>query len=184
MKRCLDTADDSEYGSISTAIRHRRKFAGQMLLSPTNTLRNLSIIRNQMAPLLDTLVYKACEGKEIGEDDHDTKLQCAKQYVDREAREDTFWSKTIKEVNATQSQWQTSKVDVKRSSLPFAKAFVSQFFSTTDREKYDTHASSEQFSGVDHYYFRIFVESWRSVPEFYTYDHDVLLLRLYLTSDS
>lgn len=46
-------------------IRHRRKFAGQMLLGGWDTLRNLNIIRQQLLPVLNKLVTPEIVEEEV-----------------------------------------------------------------------------------------------------------------------
>ena len=44
--------------SKEVAIRHKRKIAAQLLLQKWNSLRNLSILRHQLAPLLIMILDK------------------------------------------------------------------------------------------------------------------------------
>ena len=43
-----------------------------------------------------------------------------------------------------------------------------------------TNPKTNYIRGDDHKWYRAFLESWRTVPEWYTYDHDILLLELVL----
>ena len=108
-----------------------------------------------------------------------------------------FWPKQLEKTNQSFQQkynkWDSYNLfdenirnidsyDIDRYALPVFTLFVEYFFINHDKRYHRKlhNATSPYIYGEDHSWYRSFLDSFRSVPSWYTYDHDVLLLELAL----
>eukprot|EP01084_Bolivina_argentea_P252896 424651_1 len=121
--------------------------------------------------------------------------------VTKISRNENFWPTKIAEINR---EFQNKKeqgdkyglfdenidnletLNIDRFTLPIFDTFVQLFFINTDKDEYENmHATankpiSNYLGGEQHKWYRVFLGSWRQIPKWYTYDHDILLLELVL----
>eukprot|EP01083_Nonionella_stella_P127007 384693_1 len=73
-------------------------------------------------------------------------------------------------------------LDIDRFKLPIFEEFVKFFFVASDENRYKRihQSNNKHYVGADKEYYRAFLESWRWTPQWYTYQHDILLLELVL----
>ena len=70
-------------------------------------------------------------------------------------------------------------LDIKPCALPMFQSVISQLFKEPDK-RYLKDIQGQAVRGNDKRWYRSFLSDWRAVPEWYTYDHDVLLMELVL----
>ena len=125
----------------------------------------------------------------------------------------SFWNQHIKRINTKLAKKMKRKyfeqykfqlfdeythqnikcLDINRFMLPLFEQFVMFFFVEFDRDRFERletdridHGDFKILNNDDRRYYKLFLESWRTVPgkrgavDWYTYPHDILLLELVL----
>ena len=223
-------------------IRYRRKFAANLLLEHSYVLRNLNVIRSQLAPLFAAIVEDACYrafslkdggkldapnrhhlyhfGVGIGSEATIHKMyldsnphqkqkvmdEFVRRHLGSPAEAEKFWSDHIGRINTKLAdkldpeQFERYKfqlfdehidnvesLDIDRFTLPLFEHFVMFFFVESDRSRFervetDRNQGDDALNGDDRRYYKLFLESWRTVPStlWYNYHHDIVLLELVL----
>eukprot|EP01084_Bolivina_argentea_P057968 105869_1 len=136
--------------------------------------------------------FHKCDNGKYGELNQDVW-----RYVIKYVSNEYYWKNELKETNKKlkakleksdqyglfdENIQSLETLDIDRYELPIFREFVQFFFVKSDKEQYNLIAdqNSHYLGGEDHSWYNAFIESWRSVPSWYTYDHDVLLLELVL----
>ena len=136
-------------------IRRKRKFAAEMLLGPYVVKRELNLLRCFLSKILPK-----------SEEEKSKKLDLAEGMKEVAAQFEVH-SETIK------------SLDIKPFVLPMFQSVISQLFKEPDK-RYLKDIQGQAVRGNDKRWYRFFLSDWRAVPEWYTYDHDVLLMELVL----
>ena len=193
--------------SKEIAIRHKRKFAAQLLLQKWDSLRNLNILRHQLGPLLDVILEK--EEKKIDNEnnnDKDEKEQGLELMMEKQNRQSKLikiaqqydlekWKKIIKitnerlqnNLNNTRSGWQlltdydihtVDSISIEAKENPFFESFMNHFV-LKDIAK-ELKKSKEQLQYTENTWYPLFEQSWIIVPEWWSSNHDIVLIELAL----
>ena len=177
------------------SIRHKRKWSAVLLLRQ-NIERNLNYIKHCLKPLLNELIEDAFsiennqtddENKEndikdnqLNVKDDKEKLKNIKFYIKKRIKSKSFWQN-----RKPGGLWRRSKekpdlknlktLEIDDLKLPLFENFVHHFFVEPDRRMFIRNSKLGDYSS---YFYRIFIDEFRDVPNFWNYNHDVLLLEL------
>eukprot|EP01084_Bolivina_argentea_P057953 105838_1 len=174
------------------------------LLNCADVERNLNIVKNQLDLCLDDILedicfYKFGDLKEEGNievpthkatyqqkwnEDEDQMLEDIHKYIKNGKLN---WSETIQNVNNEFQQQFMDKtkdqqlenvksIDITKFKLPLFAKFVFKLFIESDKKMYERN--KDHFTGVKDSFYRIWIDDFRDVPDWFTYQHDVLLLEL------
>ena len=146
-------------------IRHKRKFAASQLLNESEIERNLNIIKYQLDLCLDAIV----EDEHIDPVEIDWKQRIHKTNI---ALKNKFIRQHDKHQLLKLNLQNLETLDITDLKLIPFEQFVFELFVQSDQELYENYTQN------DHYFLQMWLEDWRHVPEWYSYQHDVLLLEL------
>eukprot|EP01084_Bolivina_argentea_P298232 513913_1 len=160
-------------------IRHRRKFAGKVLLGGWDILRNLNIIRQQLLPIMNIFT---------------SEILCEGTFTEKDYLKDrtNWWIEEIGHMNVTlrehieKSDWETlfnfehlDTLEIHPQNATVFNEFLRAFLKD-DRESEEYFR--EFLSGCDEY-FRVFLSGISCKPRWWGFEHDALLLELALRFD-
>eukprot|EP01084_Bolivina_argentea_P145922 255641_1 len=186
------------------SIRHKRKWSAMVLLN--NELnRNLNYIKHFLSEVLDKLIENAClfqlndnnEDKpiqkqlnelkqqlyELQQNKHNSQIDVEKRnkiqnYIENVIKKDAqFWfnNKNTK----PKSNLDIKSVNIDDYKLPLFEAFMYTCFIQPDKKMFHQN-TNRKYNNYNAYFYRVFMDFWRGVPEFWCYRHDILLLELVL----
>ena len=180
-------------------IRHRRKFAAQLLLSGWEILRNLNIIRQQLLPIMNSFITSEIVDEELHYGDgknrravekHRLNIKFeTKQYMDDRRY---WWIDKIGEINMKlrkqieENDWKTlfnfehhDKLEIKQQHAIVFNEFVTVFLED-DREIAKEMEPEQYNKDYPDEYFREFLTQCTRTPKWWNLEHDKLLLELSL----
>eukprot|EP01084_Bolivina_argentea_P121745 215750_1 len=178
------------FDTQSQPIRCKRKLAAQILLEPQSICRNINLIRSQLKPLLKLISNEIFQSDSSDSCDDEARQKTIVTFCNNEINDHTFWAVKIQETNTKlQTKYNTrdkyglfdeitdilKQLNINRFELPIFEAFVKCFFIEWDKELHDKIYKITQSE-----WYKSFLDSWREIPLWYNYNHDILLLELVL----
>eukprot|EP01084_Bolivina_argentea_P024072 44919_1 len=188
---------DNKELKCDTSIRLKRKLAIRLLLSPETTMRNINLIRNQLKPLLNSILKDILKmNNELLQLSYDSKNReeickiktmviryCKRKIIGHKS----FWPRKIQETNDKfQNKYKEGNnyelfdeyienlntLDINIYELPIFEQFIIFLFQHTDKKQYDLIANptNEIIKDEEYKWYRTFIEDSRRIPIWYTYD--------------
>eukprot|EP01084_Bolivina_argentea_P010606 19761_1 len=184
------------------SIRYKRKCAAILLLN-LHIDRNLNYIKHLLYSSLGNLVEKAVEKNDIDsaeekrmydiindttkqeneesikefEDSNDRKLKQIESFIQRRIQNVNFWKSQKPEPDSRPDLENLKYLNINKYQLPLLHQFMIHCFIEPDRKMFERNS---QMKAHQSYFYKVFIDSWRNVPDFWKYKHDILLIELVL----
>eukprot|EP01083_Nonionella_stella_P156890 508598_1 len=181
--------EEMDESKSSQCVRHKRKFAAVQLLK-MDIERNLNYLRHYFNAqiktrqrMTDTLIQQYLQqlqseptinARQKEEEEKEETEQNPKK--DRKKRnEKAKWKQLIKK-----DDLKLKSVTFDKDTFPLFREFMMQCFVERDYKILERNRDMFRYTQTTDFY-RIFIDSWRSVPDsFWQYNHDILLMEIVL----
>ena len=189
--------------NLIPSIRHKRKWSAIVLLKQ-GLDRNLNYIRHYLSYALDEVIediFKTEDDKSLNEEKKIKKiLKYIKYDIEKDVEKKEDNNNKFERIGIEKSKknvlieklkngkrfWKNKKIkgkpnlenlkclDIDQLKFPLFKNFMYYLFMEPDQEMFKRNENIQKYQG---YFYRIFIDHFRDVPDFWNYKHDILLLQ-------
>eukprot|EP01083_Nonionella_stella_P048647 129924_1 len=105
------------------------------------------------------------------------KLKNIQSFIKTVIKDKILWQR-IKSSLTARPRVDLTSINIDAFGMLLFERFMTHCFVEPDQKMYERNANLQR--NTDGYFYRVFMDSWRTVPDFWQYKHDVLLMELVL----